>query len=391
MSLPGFPSRALVAALLLPAFASSTVWADIGASNLTDTLDALSGDTSAGAVSSNVGILLGKIDSLNAQIREDQASLARMSSSNLNYTMLKSQIAQEQAVTSALQRIVSRLQDGYVISSYSVSTDAGDQSTTADITFSKTITGSNGTTTTSTLTLTEAIPAITIPDEAPDSAGSSSGSSSDSADMLTQILEQFAMQLAGQQTGAGGNPLASIQSTLNNLVNGNAPLDAMAQCSPNSNAKPGNGVAVYDISAGKVYMPDGTVLEAHSGMGAMMDNPAYANQRMNGPTPPNTYNLSMRESPYYGVQALRMTPTDAGSMYGRDGILAHSKLVRGANNGSHGCVAFADYAKFLAAYQAGQVRQLVVVPKMTDAAAQSLCRPPEYNTANPTSMTPNKN
>src|SRR5690606_18822903 len=34
----------------------------------------------------------------------------------------------------------------------------------------------------------------------------------------------------------------------------------------------GNGVAVYDISAAKVYMPDGSVLEAHSGIGKMADN-----------------------------------------------------------------------------------------------------------------------
>jgi len=54
--------------------------------------------------------------------------------------------------------------------------------------------------------------------------------------------------------------------------------------------KAGNGVAVYDISAAKVYMPDGSVLEAHSGVGKMADDPRYVNVEMNGPTPSHTYN-----------------------------------------------------------------------------------------------------
>ena len=32
--------------------------------------------------------------------------------------------------------------------------------------------------------------------------------------------------------------------------------------------------AVYDISARAVYLPNGTKLEAHSGLGGLMDNPA---------------------------------------------------------------------------------------------------------------------
>ena len=56
-----------------------------------------------------------------------------------------------------------------------------------------------------------------------------------------------------------------------------------------------DGVAIYDISAGTVYMPDGSKLEAHSGIGKMADNPKYVHVRNNGPTPPNTYKLTMRE------------------------------------------------------------------------------------------------
>ena len=38
----------------------------------------------------------------------------------------------------------------------------------------------------------------------------------------------------------------------------------------------GSGIAVYDISAAVVHMPDGTKLEAHSGIGHRKDNPKYS-------------------------------------------------------------------------------------------------------------------
>ncbi|WP_245431975.1 DUF2778 domain-containing protein [Aminobacter aminovorans] len=124
----------------------------------------------------------------------------------------------------------------------------------------------------------------------------------------------------------------------------------------------GNGVAVYDISAAKVYMPDGSVLEAHSGIGNMADNPRYVHVKMNGPTPPHTYNLKMRESRFHGVEAIRMLPVDGKNKYGRDGFLTHSYLLRGGREESHGCVAFADYKRFLTAFKQGKVKQMIVVP-----------------------------
>jgi hypothetical protein len=66
--------------------------------------------------------------------------------------------------------------------------------------------------------------------------------------------------------------------------------------------------AVYDISARMVYLPGGTKLEAHSGLGGLMDNPAHVDQRMVGATPPNVYDLKPREKLFHGVAALRMTP-----------------------------------------------------------------------------------
>ena len=127
-------------------------------------------------------------------------------------------------------------------------------------------------------------------------------------------------------------------------------------------AKAGNGVAVYDISAAKVYMPDGTVLEAHSGIGKMADNPRYVDVKMGGPTPPHTYDLKMREKRFHGVEALRMLPVDGKNRNGRTGLLTHSYLLRGGRAESHGCVAFKDYARFLSAFKQGKIRQLVVVP-----------------------------
>lgn len=132
----------------------------------------------------------------------------------------------------------------------------------------------------------------------------------------------------------------------------------------------GNGVAVYDISAAKVYMPDGTTLEAHSGIGEMADNPRYVQHKMRGPTPPHTYNLAMREKLFHGVQAIRMLPVDGKNKFGRTGFLTHSYLLRGGRAESHGCVAFKDYNKFLNAFKQGKIRQLVVVPGGGKAAVR---------------------
>jgi hypothetical protein len=137
--------------------------------------------------------------------------------------------------------------------------------------------------------------------------------------------------------------------------------------SPGSRSGASNGVAVYDISAGTVYMPDGSRLEAHSGVGAMADQPRYADQKNRGPTPPNTYNLSLRETRFHGVEALRLTPVDGRNKYNRDGLLAHTYLLRGRYAQSSGCVAFKDYARFLAAYKKGKIKRLVVVPRLSSS------------------------
>lgn len=125
-----------------------------------------------------------------------------------------------------------------------------------------------------------------------------------------------------------------------------------------------NGVAIYDISANTVYLPSGERLEAHSGLGPMRDNPKYVHAKNRGPTPPHTYNLTMRESLFHGVAAIRLNPVGgAGNVYNRVGLLAHTYML-GARGDSNGCVSFKDYKRFLAAFKRGDIRQLVVVTSM---------------------------
>jgi hypothetical protein len=119
--------------------------------------------------------------------------------------------------------------------------------------------------------------------------------------------------------------------------------------------------AVYDISAHMVYLPDGTKLEAHSGLGSSLDDPRSASVRMRGVTPPHLYDLKPREALFHGVAALRLNPVGGeGAIYGRAGLLAHTFML-GPNGDSNGCVSFRDYNAFLNAYRNQGVRRLAVV------------------------------
>jgi hypothetical protein len=122
----------------------------------------------------------------------------------------------------------------------------------------------------------------------------------------------------------------------------------------------GSHTAIYDISARTVYLPDGTRLEAHSGLGSLLDNSRYVHTKMQGPTPPNVYKLTLREQLFHGVRAIRLVPVDDRKMFGRDGILAHTYML-GPNGQSNGCVSFRNYPAFLNAFLKGEVDRLVVV------------------------------
>ncbi len=122
--------------------------------------------------------------------------------------------------------------------------------------------------------------------------------------------------------------------------------------------------AVYDISARALYMPDGTKIEAHSGLGEYMDDPNHVNEHLRGATPPDLYDLQPRESLFHGIAAIRLVPVGGEeAVYGRAGLLAHPFMM-GDNGDSNGCVSIKDYEAFLKAFQDGKVTRLAVVAKL---------------------------
>ncbi len=129
--------------------------------------------------------------------------------------------------------------------------------------------------------------------------------------------------------------------------------------------------AVYDITAHAVYLPDGKRLEAHSGLGDLMDNPKQIRVKMRGPTPTNLYKLTLRERIFHGVRAIRLNPVNEARMHGRDGILAHSYML-GSQGASNGCVSFKNYPEFLDAFLKGEVTRLVVVEKLAHPPGEKL-------------------
>jgi type VI secretion system (T6SS) effector TldE1-like protein len=136
----------------------------------------------------------------------------------------------------------------------------------------------------------------------------------------------------------------------NPMLGGSAPYD--------------RSTAVYDITAKTVYLPDGTKLEAHSGLGSNLDDPRSSRIRMRGVTPPHIYELKPREALFHGVPALRLTPIGGESaIFGRDGLLAHTFML-GPNGDSNGCVSFRDYYAFLDAYRNKGIRKLAVVARV---------------------------
>ena len=135
-------------------------------------------------------------------------------------------------------------------------------------------------------------------------------------------------------------------------------LPAFGRASPSASYD--RFTAVYDVQAHTVYLPNGERLEAHSGLGSMLDDPRYVNAKDRGATPPHLYDLELRKDLFHGVQALRLDPVGDGNMYGRTGLLAHTFML-GPNGDSNGCVSFKDYSKFLQAYMNGDVKHLAVV------------------------------
>jgi hypothetical protein len=142
----------------------------------------------------------------------------------------------------------------------------------------------------------------------------------------------------------------SIEKEQNPMLGGRPPYD--------------KSTAVYVISNKTVYLPDGTQLEAHSGLGSKMDDPRFSHVRMQGVTPPHIYDLTPRESLFHGVPALRLNPIGGeDKIFGRDGLLAHTYML-GGNGQSNGCVSFRDYYAFLDAYKNKGIKRLAVIAKL---------------------------
>lgn len=149
---------------------------------------------------------------------------------------------------------------------------------------------------------------------------------------------------------------SAIPSPLNSLVPKGSALPTDVDTSR---------TAIYDITSRTVYLPNGRRLEAHSGLGSHMDNPRSVHLRATGPTPPNVYELKLRERPFHGVRAIRLIPTDNSKMFARNGILAHTYML-GPSGQSNGCVSFKDYAAFLDAFDRGEINRLVVVERLAN-------------------------
>jgi len=162
--------------------------------------------------------------------------------------------------------------------------------------------------------------------------------------------------------GSSNNPVMAYAAPDGGLTGGGSRLTGIAPQDSAGGAVSDRFTAVYDISARTVYLPDGTRLEAHSGLGDMMDKPSFAHVRMRGVTPPALYDLREREALFHGVRAIRLTPINS-AVHGRSGLLAHTYML-GPSGQSNGCVSFRDYQKFLNAYLSGQVKRLKVVASL---------------------------
>jgi hypothetical protein len=168
-------------------------------------------------------------------------------------------------------------------------------------------------------------------------------------------------KLWGKQPASGGFlAYASADASVTGSI-----IDTRSQNPMMGGAPPyDRQTAVYDIAAQTVYLPDGTRLEAHSGLGSKMDDVRYSHVRMQGVTPPHIYELKPRETLFHGVPALRLTPLGGEEkIHGRDGLLAHTYML-GPSGQSNGCVSFKDYYAFLDAYRNKGIRRLAVLAKV---------------------------
>ncbi|WP_244548979.1 DUF2778 domain-containing protein [Bradyrhizobium canariense] len=201
-------------------------------------------------------------------------------------------------------------------------------------------------------------PAVPLPRSRPVEANLDAQSAPASgAAVAARPEDRTLLQKLGDLLPTGGIKLASLGPD-GGLLGGGPDLAALGY---------DKLTAVYDISAHAVYLPNGSKIEAHSGMGRLMDDPEHVSERMVGATPPAIYDLKPRERLFHGVEALRMIPQDSNATLGRSGLLTHSYML-GPNGDSNGCVSIRDYDRFLSAYKNGEFTHLVVVPRLNATA-----------------------
>lgn len=188
-------------------------------------------------------------------------------------------------------------------------------------------------------------------------------------------MDTSVAQAASRADSGSDSDNRTLLQKLSDLVPGHVTLASLAPEGGLFRRNPDLGslgydrqTAVYDISAHVVYLPDGETLEAHSGMGRLRDDPEHVNQPMVGATPPAVYELKPREKLFHGIQALRMTPAEGNSTFGRSGILAHPFML-GPDGDSNGCVSIRDYDRFLKAYSDGKITRIVVVPSLNSVTS----------------------
>jgi hypothetical protein len=215
--------------------------------------------------------------------------------------------------------------------------------------------------------------ALNVPPPAPRPAEVKPAAKSVSTSLrdMTQRAKAAVMSIASNEKQSITEKLWGKQTTSHTSLLSFASADASVTGSiPSQNpAAAGSApydrdTAVYDISAHTVYLPDGTSLEAHSGLGSQLDDPRSASIKMRGVTPPHIYELTPREALFHGVPALRLNPVGGeDTIYGRVGLLAHTFML-GPNGDSNGCVSFRDYNAFLNAYRNQGIRKLAVVARI---------------------------
>ena len=196
-------------------------------------------------------------------------------------------------------------------------------------------------------------PAASVREMAQRAKAAVMGVAGDKPDMVEKLWGKEPARgslLAYASADVTGSIGGSVVKEQNPMLGGSAPYD--------------KDTAVYDISAKTVYLPDGTRLEAHSGLGSKMDDVRFSHVRMQGVTPPHIYALKPREALFHGVAALRLTPVGGeDAIFGREGLLAHTYML-GPNGDSNGCVSFRDYNAFLSAYHNQGIRKLAVLARV---------------------------